>query len=323
MKNVLYLIAILVVLVGLIAAFGPREPVDGPVTFDASKMGDNLDNYLYQEESDIPDLVRGSQKHIIWADPGRREKTEYSIVYVHGFSATSYEIRPVPELVADDLGANIFYTRLKGHGRDGAAMLDGSVPAWRDDMREALEIGRRIGNRVVVIATSTGATLATLALQDEAERQGIYGLIFVSPNFALRDTFAPVLEWPFARTIAPMISGKERVVGPRNSEQAKRWTLRYPTEALAPLGALLRAVKGVEYEKIDIPTLFVFSDEDTVVSAARTRTVAARWGGDVSLYPLQLQDGDDPSSHVIAGDIMSPRQTKWVARQMIDWILNL
>ncbi|MHA3916470.1 alpha/beta hydrolase [Halovulum sp. GXIMD14793] len=319
MKYVLYLIVFLVVLVGGIALFAPREPIGEPVVFDPSVIGDDPDGYLYRQEEDVPNLVRGAQKHIVWADPATRAKTEWAVVYVHGFSATSWEIRPVPSLVAGDLGANVLYTRLSGHGRDGAGMMDGTVPAWRTDMAEALAIGRQIGNRVLVIATSTGAALTTLALDQAEERKGVVGVIYVSPNFALKDWRAGILGWPFARSIAPMIEGSERIIAPRNDEHQRRWTLRYPSETLAALGALLRAVSDVQYEQIDIPALFVLSDDDQVVSAPTARAVAARWGGKAQIYPVQLREDDDPFNHVIVGDIMSPSQNVWVSRQMIDW----
>ena len=42
-------------------------------------------------------------------------------------------------------------------------MADGSVNAWINDYAEAIAIGRAIGDKVVVIGTSTGASLATFA----------------------------------------------------------------------------------------------------------------------------------------------------------------
>ena len=42
-------------------------------------------------------------------------------------------------------------------------MAEGSVNAWINDYAEAIAIGRAIGDRLAVIGTSTGASLATLA----------------------------------------------------------------------------------------------------------------------------------------------------------------
>ena len=81
-------------------------------------------------------------------------------------------MRPLPDKVAAALGANLFYTRLTGHGQDGAAMAEGSVNAWINDYAEAIAIGRAIGDKVVVIGTSTGASLATWAASQPALAQG-------------------------------------------------------------------------------------------------------------------------------------------------------
>ena len=92
---------------------------------------------------------------MVWHDTvGAKTKT--SIVVMHGFSATSEEIRPLPDLVAKELGANIYFMRFKGHGRDGNALASATAGDWLEDTAEAMEIGRRIGEKVIIIGTSMG-----------------------------------------------------------------------------------------------------------------------------------------------------------------------
>jgi len=167
MKLIIALCVIAVVL-GALWVFGPREPAGDASAFDPEQIGRDLNGYLYSQERDVPSLRRQAQKHVLWADPVTKAQTEYSLVYIHGFSATMEEIRPVPDLVADALGANIFYARLTGHGRNGPAMGEARLADWRVDVAEALEIGRRIGRKVIVMSTSTGGSLTTLALADGA-----------------------------------------------------------------------------------------------------------------------------------------------------------
>ena len=89
----------------------------------------------------MPGLGPGCEKHVVWAgEPGVR--TPVSLLYIHGFSATGQELRPLPDLVAADLGANLHFTRLTGHGQDGAAMGRATLADWTRDMAEALEIAR-------------------------------------------------------------------------------------------------------------------------------------------------------------------------------------
>ncbi|WP_284154870.1 alpha/beta hydrolase [Algicella marina] len=323
MKFVIYGVLFLVCIGAAIFYLGPKEPITGPFTYDSAAISGDVDGYLYRSEQTVPNLVRGAQKHVQWYDPARRNRTEWAVVYIHGFSATSFEVRPLPKLVADALEGNLYYTRLKGHGRDGAAMLEGSVPAWMNDVAEALEIGRRIGDKVLVIGTSTGGSLSALAAFDNRLKDKVDALAFISPNFGVKAGGARLLTLPFARSFVPLIAGKTRSFTPHNEEHGRRWTTSYPTRALLPMAAAVKAASGLPFEQAEVPALFVFADADQVVDATRTREVAARWGASVSLYPVAMKKEDDPSSHVIAGDIMSPGQTYPIAERILLWVTGL
>ncbi|RUW21307.1 alpha/beta hydrolase, partial [Mesorhizobium sp. M1E.F.Ca.ET.041.01.1.1] len=143
-------LAVLGLAVILVAGFflGPRVAVSTTIRFDPSVIGDDPQAYLAREEAAVPNIRDGLDKEIIWANPMVHAKTKLAIVYIHGFSASKGEVRPLPDDVADELDANLFYTRLTGHGQDGAAMAEGSVNAWINDYEEALAIGRAIGDKV-------------------------------------------------------------------------------------------------------------------------------------------------------------------------------
>ncbi len=323
MKFAIYGILLLIGALAALYTLGPKEPVAGPLVVDKKAIADDVDAFLYRSEQGVPNLVRGAQKHVQWHDPARKARTEWAVVYIHGFSATSHEIRPVPKLVAEALEANLHYTRLKGHGRDGAAMAEGTVPGWMSDVAEALEVGQRIGDRVLVIGTSTGATLAVMAAFDTRLKDKIDALALVSPNFGLQASGSALLTLPFARSFVPLIAGGERAFVPANEDHARRWTTTYPTTAVIPMAASVKAANALPFEDAEHPALFIFADADQVVTPARTREIAARWGSSVSLYPVEMQTGDDPSSHVIAGDIMSPSQTIPVAETILLWVTGL
>lgn len=320
MKAILLGVVIVVLVAVAVWFFAPREPVGGPVEVTVPAGAAALDSYLFHAERDVPALRRGTQKHILWHDPARREPTPLSIVYIHGFSASLEEIRPVPDDLARDLGANLYYARLTGHGQDGAALAAARAPDWRRDAAEALAIGRQIGERVLVIGTSTGGSLITLALEDAAGRADVAGVVLVSPNFRVKAAGSSLLDWPFARFFVPLVTGSERYFAPENLDHGKWWTNRYPTVALMPMAAVARAAREAAVANISIPALFIFSDADAVVDATATRAVAARWGGSVSLWPVDMGPRDDRKSHIIAGDILSPSQTDPVVRRIHEWL---
>ncbi len=316
------LVALLAVAASLAFAFGPREPVERKTLFAAAALPADLDGWLEAREAGVPDLRAPARKRIVWAgEPGAA--TPLSVVYLHGFSASAEEVRPVPDRVAEALGANLFYARLTGHGRDGAAMAEATAGDWIEDTAEALAIGRRIGARVLVIGTSTGGTLARLAAHDPELSEGIAGIVFVSPNFAIGNVAAPLLTWPWARDWLPALLGEERGFAPVNAGHAAHWTTRYPTTALLPMAALVRHVSRLDPARADLPALFLYSEHDRVVSPSATVRVAEAWGGRAILRPLVPGPGDDPSAHVIAGDILSPGMTEAVVAVLTGWAESL
>ena len=315
------LLGVLLVVV-LVVNFGPREPVDYTISFSEADLGDDLDAYLATSESRVEGVVAAHAKSIIWAGaPG--EKTTYSVVYLHGFSATKEEIRPVPDNVATALGANLFFTRLAGHGRAAEAMSQATVNDWINDVAEALAIGRRLGNRVVVISTSTGGTVFTLAALDPSQTKNVIGAVFMSPNFEIAASGSSILTFPFARQIVPLILGNERGWEPISEVQAQHWHTRYPSEAVLPMAAAVRDVANISVSEILIPAFFIFSPDDQVVSASATRKIADRWGGPAKSWEIAGSDVGDPSAHVLAGDIVSPQTTGEVSVAIAEWVQSL
>ncbi|MBR9841986.1 MAG: alpha/beta hydrolase [Rhodobacteraceae bacterium] len=302
--------------------FGPREAVSITPAFDPVEIGEDVEAYLAAEETRFDDLTPGVEKRVVWAGAAG-EKTDKVIVYVHGFSATSEEIRPVPDRVAAELGANLVYTRLAGHGRNGVALADVTAEKWMQDVAQSIAVARKIGDEVVLMATSTGATLAAEAALQPDLMQDVVGMILISPNFAINDPAAFVLTLPAARYWVPLIVGETRSWEPENAAHAKYWTHSYPTRALFQMAALVKHARAQDYSTVQIPALFWFSDADSVVDHRATRAVAEDWGGAATMHAVTVKKGDDPSSHVIAGDHLSPGQTDIAVDSFLNWINGL
>lgn len=316
------LLALLVLAGFALWVFGPYERISVVPDFDPASIGADVDGYLAAQEGALDDITPGTEKRVVWqGEPG--VKTLLSIVYVHGFSATSEEIRPVPDNVAANLGANLHFTRLTGHCRPGEAMPTALVQDWMDDVAEALEVGRRIGDKVIVIATSTGATLmAEAALQPEM-MAGVKGIVMISPNFRINDPAAFALTLPAARHWVPSVAGKTRSWQGQNESHDTYWTTTYPTTGLFQMAALVQHSRTLDHAAASHPVMFMFSDADDVVDHRVTREIANQWGGDVSLSVVDLPQGNDINNHVIAGDILSPGFTDAASENILNWINNL
>lgn len=301
-------------------ATAPRLHWPAAAEVAAVTPGEDLDAWLAGREAAYPDLTPGTQKLIYWAgDTGAQ--TDLALVYLPGFSATRQEIAPVPQRLAEALGANLFETRFTGHGLPGAAMGTATAADWAVDLAEAMAVGERLGRRVVLIGTSTGASIAVLAALDPAYREQIAGVVLVSPNFGVTDPNARVLDMPWAQVWGPWIFGAERGWEPANEAQGRYWTWRYPTVALFPMRAVQQAARHAPVAEAQVPALVFYARGDQVVDPAATEAVMEGWGAPVEMQVVT--DADDPSQHVIAGDILSPHASAGIIAASLAWARGL
>lgn len=279
-----------------------------------------IEQELAAAEAQVPDLRPGCEKRIVWAGEGAAQ-TEFSVVYIHGFSATGEELRPLPDLVADGLDANLFFTRLTGHGQDGDAMGRATLSAWQADVSEAIDVAQTIGRNVVIIGCSTGCTLATLALAQGAQ---VKAVIHVSPNFGLRHKGVQfVLDLPASRHWAKYVAGSSRSFTPISEAHKAYWTVEYPTAAVHVMADAVEAVRHVDLTKISTPALFCYNPDDQVVHPSNIEKVMDAWGGAKQSIVLVQTPADDAMGHVMAGDVFSPNQTMPLAKQILSWLQGL
>lgn len=294
--------------------FGPRVALDETIRSD--EIPENMDSWLAEKEARFSDLVKGSEKRIVWAN-GQGQKTKRVLVYLHGFSASRQETAPLMDNLAGELGANLFETRLTGHGRSANAMTEASVNAWLNDASEALAVAEMLGDEVIVVGVSTGGTLAWWLAAYARER--VDKLVLISPNFRPRAAGSGLLAGPWGEQLASLLMGDERCFEPRNEQQTKYWTECYPSKALLPMVGLLKLVESIPARDISQPVLAIYSPEDTVVdsqySVSRLEALKPE-----QLTSFVVLDSDDPKQHVLAGDILSPKTTAAVADSIKNFV---
>lgn len=312
-------VALALVLLGLLA---PRETIDRSLTFNPAVLGDSPETWLEVSEQEFTDIRPGAAKRILWAG-AKDVRSHYSIVYIHGFGASAEEIRPAPDELARALNANLFYTRLSGQGRAPAAMPEASVGDWLRDMAEAMAIGRQIGDKVIVIGTSMGGALVSLAASDPNLAHGMAGIALISPAYALPAPLGLGLDLPLARYWAPFVFGATQTVQAVNADHQRYWAMSIPTTALFSLATLMREVRRIDFSPVKIPLLVFYSPADQIIDPSAITPIVTTWGGPVQVEERYMQAGDDPYSHVIAGDVFSPGQTEEVVEILIQWAQGL
>lgn len=284
-------------------------------------IGSLPDEWLAEREREASQsrpITPGAEKRIRWYRERNHRRTAFAVVYLHGFSATRQELAPLGENIADSLGANLFESRLAGHGHLQGALTNVRAEDWLDDAVEALAIGAAIGDRLIVIGTSTGATLA-LAVMDNPLAAGVDFLVLMSPNFGVSDPNARFLTWPGGPQLARLMIGEKRRWEAANELQARFWTTEYPTDALVEMMRLVNFVEDLLPLKLPSNLLVFYSPDDTVIDTARMLsayqdTIAPR------KKLISLRANGDPGNHVLAGDIMAPENNALVTDQVVRFV---
>jgi len=280
---------------------------------------EDINSLLESQEKMVRGLRPGTEKKVSWAQ-GNGIKSKTSIVFIHGFSASRVEIDPVVDLIAAELSANIYFTRLRGHGQDGQALAEATYEQLLNDTTEAIEIGKLIGDDVVLIGCSTGCSLIHIAL---GQYKDIKAAIYISPNFGPKPIKGQALRIPGAKFLVPLVFGKEHSFIAKNKKNTSCWTTKYPTKALFTIKTTVLAAHQIDHRTIKVPMMMWFSDEDKVVNAKWTRRIASMMGDNVTLHNPSLTDQDDPSHHGIIGDILSPSQTTIAVSKITNWLVQI
>jgi len=221
-----------------------------------------LEKYIANNEAKHK-LKPDNEARILWFNDSIKEKTEYAVVYLHGFSASQEEGDPVHYEFAKKFGCNLYLTRLAEHGVDTTVPLANytAEKSWRSAV-EAYAIGKQLGRKIILMSTSTGGTLA---LKLCTEFPDISANIMMSPNIAINDPNAWLLNNHWGLQIAHIIVGEQRTVSDTTALYAKYWNYRYSTNSLVQLEELLEStMKESTFKKVTQPTLllFYFKDDD-------------------------------------------------------------
>jgi esterase/lipase len=304
----LLVILIVVFIVYLVGPEAPRPQLNT----DLPTLSGDLDalemNILQKERSG--NIKPDNEARFIWAGDSLKERTEWALLYLHGFSASWFEGSPVNVEFARHYGCNAYFARLAAHGVDTTeTLLDMTPDALWESAKEALMVARKIGKRVVIMASSTGGTLALKLAAEFPEY--VDGLILYSPNVRMNNPAAFLLSKPWGLYIArAAYGGKYRVTNEDyTSTDCKYWNCKYRLEALVNLQLLIeKTMKKEVFERVTCPVFlgYYFKDDenqDQVVRVDAALKMFEQLGTPTELKNKQAFP--EAGNHVIASGLFS------------------
>jgi esterase/lipase len=322
--NTILIVSGLIVLFILFISFGPRPKLnprapDSRVPEELSVT--ELAEWIEQEEKKVHNLTPGAEASIQWANPEKPARTETCFLYIHGFSATRQETAPVTEMLADEHESNAYHARLEGHGVGPEGMLTESEQ-WLQSMIDAWAVASGLGNRVVIVATSTGAPLAIWLAHQETTRNRIHALLFMSPNFKIRSPFSFLLTWPWSKHWVGMIIGKEIKLESENDDAARYWTSTYSSLALIEMQKVVDWFARVDLSHQQIPLATMYMRNDSTISPKAAVKGHNEWGArHKQLIPVE-PDGD-AAEHVFVGHITAPARIDWCVSEFNKFLKSI
>jgi len=152
---------------------------------------------------------------------------------------------------------------LVAHGIEtNEPLLDMTPDRLYESAKEALVVAHSLGEKVILMGTSTGCTLGLKLEADFPEL--IDGLILLSPNVALFDPATVVLDKPWGLQIARLImKGNSRNLKTKYSEECQYWNCKQRLEALVYLQQLVKStMKKETFAKVNRPVFMAYYYKD-------------------------------------------------------------
>jgi len=287
----------------------PAKPKWDPTLVTVPNDPTELDEYIARKESQH-NVKPENNARIIWADSSTH-KTPYSVIYLHGFSASQEEGDPIHEDFAKEFGCNLYLARLADHGIDTTEqLLYFTGDRWWQSAKEALAIGKAIGEKVIIMSTSTGGTMALMLAAEYPE--DVFALINMSPNIAINDPNAWMLNNPWGLQIARLVLGSNYKEIQYDSARRMHWNPKYRIESLVQMEEMLEDKMNVTtFGKVKCPVLTLYyykneQEQDPVVKVSAMLKMHEQLGTPESLkaaVPIPNAGNHVIGSHLVPGDL--------------------
>lgn len=261
-----YLLILLLILVAgyLLGPKPPKPEVDKNLPSLPASVK-NLESYIAEKEAGF-NVRPDNESRIVWANDSLQERTEYCLLYLHGFSASWYEGYPAHVEFSRHFGMNAYLPRLASHGLETEdALIDMTPDNLWESAKEALMVARSLGKKVIIMSTSTGGTLGLQLAADFPEY--VDGLILYSPNIRINNPAAFLLSKPWGLQIGRKVTGgKYRITSEDSDSKDCHYNYcKYRMEGVVYLQQLVDATMRKEtFKNVTAPVFlgYYYKDED-------------------------------------------------------------
>jgi pimeloyl-ACP methyl ester carboxylesterase len=249
--------------------------------------------------NDSIELKPGNAARMHWRGAAQT-RTAVALLFLHGFSASPGEAGALPEQMADALGANGYVHRWPRHGGSAPDAMQGlTTAALQRSALEALAQARRMGERVAIVGSSMGGTLALWLAAQHPEQ--VAAVVAWSPGIQpvnaglldrLCDADAPIAD-PY----------------PRSAEELAYWSDTIHPDGFRSLRGLFDALAAAPpWPQVRCPVLLGYyraanGDEDQIASVPAMLAMFDALG---TAAPLKQAIAFDSGAHAIGSPHKTP-----------------
>ncbi|MCX8124544.1 MAG: alpha/beta hydrolase [Spirochaetes bacterium] len=255
---------ILIVIALIIAALIAVDAYLSHITYNYNpkKLPATFDEY-YQtklKESKEKGVRPNNEEKLLKFAP----KTKIAMLYIHGYGASRGEGQFVIDTIAKKLQYNTYYLRLPGHGTNMDDHKKTEYYQILDTAIEAAQMAKLLGEKLVIIGTSMGGTIATYIAAQHPDIPD--AIILVSPFYRFANPVGNALFFrPFFKTVLLFTTYRERK--DPYDDPNDNWTMYwYAKNYWASLHSLLDLADLIAhddtYKKVSCPVLLLYYYKD-------------------------------------------------------------
>lgn len=142
--------------------------------------------YVAEKESTIQEKGSNYTLPSLPTSHLRGSRKEYAVLLIHGLNDSAYYMSDLTSLFGSK-GFNAISILLPGHGTDTRDMLSATVEDWRKEVDRGIRMANMLGEKLIIVGFSLGATLAIDAM---FRGNNVHALYLFSPALEVKSRAA-------------------------------------------------------------------------------------------------------------------------------------